>query len=614
MSPAKDSSVGNFPTHNIKRIEVVASPMSALYGANALAGVINIITKDGDKEFDDVELTLETGSFDTYGEGFLFGIPVGELSVKGSVYHYSSDEEDFLHFVQDTDSYSRGWVNNNDASPFINDYDNPSDATSLNLQLDYEGFYIGGNYYRNRQSHGLEKLRWDYSDGVDERDFLLVYCGFDDDINDSMRLKTEYQFCRSYLWGRYDAGLWPVSRLQSPDGTDIFTFPNEVTTSSGEILRGLDEIKDFYPSYYDALVDLGYLDPANMTEDDINQYFRHIYTNKDSRGSQRHRFDLLHSWEINDRLSLDSGYTYDNVDYVGMAVTDAGFGNGDSLSIPVDLSKRDSFYQSDKHGIYTQFNLALIKEQLWFSGGARYDNHSYYGDTVNPRVGMVWRPNSDNIFKVLYGEAFREPNVFELASDPDADPAKLRSYEASYQHIFSESLQFHITGYHSVIDDFLGSVGSLIGTGVGSVQEQTVQGLEGELDAKFGSILAFANASYLIDAEQELKDDITHTTETVDVLGIPDAKTNFGVGYLFNDHYSISLVSSYIWSYDALSGNTAINEPFDIPGAFDLKLTLQAQDIPIGKNSLNGFLTINNLTDQKNYHANIRRSGPHKFL
>ncbi len=52
-----NSVVGNFsdwatiPIDNIERIEIVRGPASALYGDGALAGVVNIITKRGQKEF-----------------------------------------------------------------------------------------------------------------------------------------------------------------------------------------------------------------------------------------------------------------------------------------------------------------------------------------------------------------------------------------------------------------------------------------------------------------------------------------------------------------------------------------------------------------------------------
>lgn len=46
-----------------KRVEVLRGPASVLYGGNALAGVINIITKDVDKT--SVNLKLSYGSNNT---------------------------------------------------------------------------------------------------------------------------------------------------------------------------------------------------------------------------------------------------------------------------------------------------------------------------------------------------------------------------------------------------------------------------------------------------------------------------------------------------------------------------------------------------------------------
>lgn len=54
------------PVHNISRIEIMRGPGSALYGADAAAGVINIITKTAN-EINGTEVGAYAGSFETYG-------------------------------------------------------------------------------------------------------------------------------------------------------------------------------------------------------------------------------------------------------------------------------------------------------------------------------------------------------------------------------------------------------------------------------------------------------------------------------------------------------------------------------------------------------------------
>jgi len=50
--------------NNIERVEVLRGPQSGLYGSNALAGVINVITKGGDGPT--LDAAAEYGSFDTF--------------------------------------------------------------------------------------------------------------------------------------------------------------------------------------------------------------------------------------------------------------------------------------------------------------------------------------------------------------------------------------------------------------------------------------------------------------------------------------------------------------------------------------------------------------------
>jgi len=64
-SPNRGADLAHLTPDNIERIEVVRGPMSALYGTNATAGVINIITKKGSTA-PTAFATAEGGSYNTW--------------------------------------------------------------------------------------------------------------------------------------------------------------------------------------------------------------------------------------------------------------------------------------------------------------------------------------------------------------------------------------------------------------------------------------------------------------------------------------------------------------------------------------------------------------------
>ena len=66
---------GGMPVENISRIEVIRGPGSAIYGADAYAGTINIITKNA-TEIDGLELGASAGSFNEYSTAG--SLPVGK--------------------------------------------------------------------------------------------------------------------------------------------------------------------------------------------------------------------------------------------------------------------------------------------------------------------------------------------------------------------------------------------------------------------------------------------------------------------------------------------------------------------------------------------------------
>lgn len=67
------------PVENIDRIELVHGPSSSLYGAGAMGGTLNIITKGPPKEKQKTEFTTTFGTFRTYIEQLTYGGKVSKL-------------------------------------------------------------------------------------------------------------------------------------------------------------------------------------------------------------------------------------------------------------------------------------------------------------------------------------------------------------------------------------------------------------------------------------------------------------------------------------------------------------------------------------------------------
>jgi vitamin B12 transporter len=85
--------LSNLTTGNIERIEVVRGPQSALYGSDAIAGVIQIFSKTPEVETrrPQFELTLEGGNYSHFsGSGGLYG-KHGKVAYSGLFGHWETD-------------------------------------------------------------------------------------------------------------------------------------------------------------------------------------------------------------------------------------------------------------------------------------------------------------------------------------------------------------------------------------------------------------------------------------------------------------------------------------------------------------------------------------------
>lgn len=96
-----------------------------------------------------------------------------------------------------------------------------------------------------------------------------------------------------------------------------------------------------------------------------------------------------------------------------------------------------------------------IHPRLILNAGIRYDHYSSFGGSTNPRIGLLFRATPRTAIKLLYGQAFRPPNVYELyyhdlstaMANPALRPETIRTYEAVVDRYLGSHLQFSASGY-----------------------------------------------------------------------------------------------------------------------------------------------------------------------
>jgi len=89
-----------YPLTNVRRVEVLYGPASAVYGPNAFLGIINVITEDGkglNSGDHSTTTSFQGGSFDTKSVDASTRGRIGDVSYALSGRFFRSDEPDLSH-------------------------------------------------------------------------------------------------------------------------------------------------------------------------------------------------------------------------------------------------------------------------------------------------------------------------------------------------------------------------------------------------------------------------------------------------------------------------------------------------------------------------------------
>lgn len=189
-----------------------------------------------------------------------------------------------------------------------------------------------------------------------------------------------------------------------------------------------------------------------------------------------------------------------------------------------------------------------ITDYLLLNAGLRYDYFEGFGDSVNPRLGLIFHPFESTFLKLLYGQAFRVPNAYELyyedgstaKPNPGLQPETIKTYEVVWEQLLGKYLRFTLAGFYY-------DMGNLINlqrdpaddmTFFGNVQQVTAKGFEAELDAKWPRGIE-TRISYAYQdaqdqqADQQLTNSPTHQAKFHGLLPIVPEKLFFGTELIY---------------------------------------------------------------------------------
>jgi vitamin B12 transporter len=157
---------GTLTASDIERIEVIRGPQSAMRGSDAMAGVVNIITRSADQPFS-AKVFTEVGSFATHNSGFSAGTKSGDFDARLGVSHLETDGEN----ISRTGSEKDGFQN-----------------TSYNLKA---GWTVSDQLrlsFAVRQIEGMNEFDsdGDFDGFVEDQNKVSEYC------NSTARVKADY--------------------------------------------------------------------------------------------------------------------------------------------------------------------------------------------------------------------------------------------------------------------------------------------------------------------------------------------------------------------------------------------------------------------------------------
>jgi len=457
---SNDTSTSDYPQglelslDYIEKIEIIRGPGSALWGADAFSGVVNLVTKKG-KDVQGTIISSEVGTFNTQRYKLLSGYNKHGVDLLLSAAYSTS--HDFEH--------------------------NPPRQNRL--------FPDPGTRKRDHFAEFYGKLR--YKENIEISGRISNYKNFYSEPRFSFNGEEYSPF--SFLQATYNKEIGSFSNLLLSAYIERFESSEEsevVTVSTKNWQYGWEGKYDFnlFKNHFTTLGVAGRINDGNRTKMLVKLFDAPIFT------------------------AIPSFYTH-----------------------------RHSVYLQDKY---------KITDALEITAGVRYDKHSDYKGTTSPRFGLSWSFFNNFNLKLLYGRAFRTPNLALLLNDSNLSTEKIESYEAELGYQYSNVLSLKLNFFYNRLRNLVEEVSFGVVRNRGHDQ---IKGLEFSAFYKPASYLSlYANASYLLEnrkgfeATYQINSPDFTEVEEINInnsLIAPRSLFHWGINYSFLNYFTTNLDFSY---------------------------------------------------------------------
>ncbi len=363
------------PVANISRIEVIRGPGSAIYGADAFAGVINVITKKAD-EIEDTIAGARSGSFNSQDIWLQHAAQLAGWKAAFS-FEYSKADGDNSRYIEQDALNNSG--NMNTQYELYN--------TSINLEKNNWNLWL--NSWNQRDAGiGVGITQTLDPTGRQEANQYTAKLNYKDkNFSKNWQLEANLTYRMGNQQSYYQ--LFPANQTIPLDGE------GNISTSGG-----------YYAQFANGM-------RGNPGGELDHRSFENAFS---YHGHNRHL------------VRLAFGVKYDKV----VAKESKNYGPGvlDNTPLSTDpnnptplpgtlmsVTGTDNIFLPDSSRTvrYLSFQDEWKFGRDWeLTSGIRYDHYSDFGSTTNPRLALVWATDYNLTSKLLYGRAFRAPTFGEL--------------------------------------------------------------------------------------------------------------------------------------------------------------------------------------------------------